>query len=241
MRPFVYSFVVMMEYFLSLHGFWGPLLEITGINIILSGDNAVVVVMAGRSLPQSRQRKAIVWGSFLVIFMGIILSIFAIRLLTPDWMKVVGSVLLLWIGIRLLQTDDRERGITAGTHLLDAVRIILLADAVMSLDKVIAVAAAAKGSMPLLIISQPIIITAGAGFLGWVAGGMAVSDLVLGKYSEVHHQLSETLSSLAGTIIVIGVGTFLEWRKSSRHFPTSCQLGMNFVERIFTWTPHSAR
>jgi len=224
-----------MDINLTLQGFWSPLAQITGINIVLSGDNAVVVAMASRSLPPLQQRRAILWGSFLAILLRIILTIFAIRLLGLDWMKVAGSALLLWIGIRLMLPED-HREVSLGTHLLDAIRIILIADAVMSLDNVIAVAAAAKGSFVLLMLSLvisipiiifgssalikvmkrwPVIITGGAGLLGWVAGGMLVADPALEKYLQGHGKLTEFLASFAGAAIVVGVGSLLSLRMRS--------------------------
>lgn len=233
----------------SLHGFCDSLLQIIGINIILSGDNAVVVAMAARSLPHSQQRKAVVCGSVLAILMRVILSFFAIRLLEFDWVKVVGSVLLLWIGIRLLQPEKHQAGGTAATNLLEAVRIIVLADTVMSLDNVIAVAGAAKGNLYLLIIGLaisipiiifgasalivvmnrfPIIITVGAGLLGWVAGDMAMADPGIRDHARLLHQLPEFIPSAVGAIFVILLGSYLAARASSSEPPTVKAGGISF-------------
>lgn len=125
--------------------FWTALLKIIGINIVLSGDNAVVIALASRSLPPRQQKQAIFWGSGAAIVMRIVLTLFAVALLALPWLKLVGSALLLWIGIKLLidEGDDGE-GIEGHDSMLAAIKTILIADLVMSLDNVIAVAAAAR-------------------------------------------------------------------------------------------------
>ena len=183
------------------HAFWIGLAKIIGINIVLSGDNAVVIALAARSLPPRQQKQAILWGSGAAIVMRIILTIFAVKLLMLPWLKLIGSFLLLWIGIQLLLPEDEaEDGADTSGNLLAAIKTILIADLVMSLDNVIAVAAAAGGNISLLIIGLaisiplvvfgstlllrvmerfPIIITVGAALLGFVAGEMLVSDPAL--------------------------------------------------------------
>ena len=127
---------------LSLTDFWIPLLQIIGVNIVLSGDNAVVIAMAARSLAPDQQKIAIFWGSGAAIVMRILLTIFAVKLLVLPYLKLVGAALLLWIGYSLLAGGDDEE-IDSSGHLLTAIKTILLADLVMSLDNVIGVAAAA--------------------------------------------------------------------------------------------------
>ena len=131
---------------------WTALAEIIGVNIVLSGDNAVVIALAARSLPPAQQKKAVVFGSLAAIVMRIILTIVAAEVLALPWLRIVGSALLLWIGIKLLVPAE-EGGADAGAGargggMVAAIRTILIADLVMSLDNVIAVAAAAKGSIP---------------------------------------------------------------------------------------------
>ena len=178
--------------------FWTALLKIIGVNIILSGDNAVVIALAARSLPEKQQKQAIFWGSGAAILMRIVLTLFAVALLALPWLKLIGSVLLLWIGIKLL-TDNEEGddGVKSHDTLLSAIKTILIADLVMSLDNVLGVAAAAKGNITLLVLGLaisipliifgstlmlklmerfPIIITLGAALLGYLAGEMMVSD-----------------------------------------------------------------
>ncbi len=180
--------------------FWIALLQIIGINIVLSGDNAVVIALAARGLPAKQQARAVAWGSAAAVVMRIVLTIVAVQLLLLPYLKLVGAVLLLWIAVKLLVPGKESEGHgRASSSLAAAVRTILLADLVMSLDNVIAVAAAAKGSTVLLIVGLaisiplvvfasrllltlmdrvPVIITLGAALLGWVAGEMAVTDPV---------------------------------------------------------------
>jgi YjbE family integral membrane protein len=183
--------------------FWVGLAKIIGVNIILSGDNAVVIALAARSLPKKQQTQAIVWGSGAAIVMRVILTLFAVALLTLPWLKLVGGALLLWIGVKLLVDDDGDTEIAASENLIKAIKTILIADLVMSLDNVIAVAAAAGGSLVLLILGLaisiplvifgatlllkvmerwPIIITIGAGLIGMVAGEMAITDPAIGGW-----------------------------------------------------------
>ena len=185
---------------LYTQAFWVGLLKIIGVNIILSGDNAVVIALAARSLPQRQQKAAVLWGSGAAVAMRIVLTIFAVALLTLPWLKLVGSLLLFWIGIKLLIPEEGTEDIDASDNLISAVKTILIADLVMSIDNVIAVAAAAQGSMTLLVLGLaisiplvifgstlllhlmerwPIIITIGGGLLGFVAGEMLVTDPAL--------------------------------------------------------------
>ena len=195
--------------------FWKALLQIIIINIILSGDNAVVIALAARHLPKRQQKNAILFGSAAAIILRVVLTIFAVQLLQYPYLKLAGAVLLLWIGAKLLLpepehvTDDAD----GGGGLMGAVRTILIADLVMSLDNVIAVAAAAETgppdarfalliiglglSIPLIIVGSqlllklmvrwPIIITLGAALLGFVAGEMVVSDPAVADWFHAVH------------------------------------------------------
>ncbi len=234
-----------MEEVLS-HAFWVGLVKIIGVNIILSGDNAVVIALAARSLPPNQQTKAIVWGSGAAIVMRIVLTLFAVALLTLPWLKLIGSALLLWIGVKLLVTDDGEENIDSSDNLIRAIKTILIADLVMSLDNVIAVAAAAGGSVVLLILGLaisiplvifgstlllklmerwPVIITIGAGLIGFVAGEMVVTDpaiagWVKGTFEHVNDKpvlagvSLETICGLVGAAFVVGLGLWLARRKA---------------------------
>jgi len=182
---------------LATQAFWIGLAKIIGVNIVLSGDNAVVIALAARSLPAKQQKQAIMWGAGAAVVLRVVLTIFAVALLALPWLKIVGGLLLFWIGIKLLVPEDGDEDMDASDNLMVAIRTILIADLVMSLDNVIAVAAAAGGSMTLLVIGlaisiplvvfgatllvhlmerYPVIITVGAGLIGWVAGEMLITD-----------------------------------------------------------------
>ncbi|HXI37859.1 MAG TPA: TerC family protein [Burkholderiales bacterium] len=236
----------MLEEVMS-QAFWLGLAKIIGVNIILSGDNAVVIALAARSLPAKQQKLAIFWGAGAAIVLRIILTLFAVALLSLPWLKLVGSVLLFWIGIKLLVPEDGDDDIAASEHLLTAIKTILIADLVMSLDNVIAVAAAAGGSVMLLVLGlaisiplvifgatllvkamerYPVIITIGAGLIGWVAGEMLIGDLVLRTWLEGYGVTYagdplkpfyggwnlEWVTGAIGVVIVVVVGKWLASR-----------------------------
>jgi YjbE family integral membrane protein len=211
--------------------FWIGLLKIVWINIILSGDNAVVIALAARSLPPVQQRKAIFWGSGAAVVLRIALTVVAAKLLQMSFLQIVGGLLLLWIGVQLLSDEEEGEG-HAKEHgsLMAAVRTILIADLVMSLDNVIAVAAAAKGdttllilglaiSIPLVIFGStlmirlmerfPIIVTFGAALIGWVGGETIVSDVAL-KSVLVDMPWIHYAAAAAGAILVVGLGRLLQ-------------------------------
>ena len=226
--------------------FWIALLQIIGINIVLSGDNAVVIALAARGLPAEQQKRAVAWGSGAAVVMRIVLTIVAVQLLQLPYLKLVGSVLLLWIAVKLLVPGRESEGHgTASSSLAAAVRTILLADLVMSLDNVIAVAAAAKGSTVLLIVGLaisiplvvfasrllltlmdrfPVIITVGAALLGWVAGEMAVTDPAARGWVEAQTGLLQDAASaavpvfqhyVASVVAATGVVLIGKWLASS--------------------------
>ena len=128
---------------LTTSAFWLGLAKIIWVNILLSGDNAVVIALAARSLQPSQQKQAVIWGSVAAIILRVILTIFAVKLLQLEWLKLVGALLLLWIGKQLLEDGDDEADIKQSASLMGAIKTILIADLVMSLDNVLAVAAAA--------------------------------------------------------------------------------------------------
>ncbi len=214
--------------------FWTALLQIIGVNIVLSGDNAVVIALASRSLPPAQQNKAIFWGSGAAIIMRVLLTLFAIKLLALPYLKLVGAALLLWIGVKLLMPEDEhEVKHTAHDNLMAAIKTILIADLVMSLDNVIAVAAAAKGSVLLLVLGLlisiplvifgstmllkvmerfPIIITIGAMLLGWVAGEMAVTDPIARSWVDSNASYLHTAGPVACALLVLGLGKWLARR-----------------------------
>jgi len=211
--------------------FWTGLGQIILINIVLSGDNAVVIALAARSLPPQQQKQAILWGSGAAVVMRIILTIVAVELLRLPFLKIVGGLLLLWIAVQLmLPEEEGEGGARAGVGFWAAMRTILVADLVMSLDNVIAVAAAAKGSLTLLILGLaisiplvifgstlllkvmerfPIIITIGAALLGWVAGEMFVSDPLVKAWVDAAAAALHWAAPAAGAALVVATGTWL--------------------------------
>ena len=213
--------------------FWIGLLKIIWINIILSGDNAVVIALAARSLPPEQQRKAIMIGSGAAVVLRIGLTVVAAKLLAMPYLQIIGGLLLLWIGVQLLSEEDGDDdGEPKASNLMTAVRTILIADLVMSLDNVIGVAAAAKGdevlliiglaiSIPLVIFGSsmmikmmerfPIIVVFGAGLIGWVGGETIFSDVALKEVLDANAWVHYAAAA-AGAAFVVGLGKFLQSR-----------------------------
>jgi len=217
--------------------FWTALLKIIGVNVVLSGDNAVVIALAARSLPERQQRRAIRWGAGAAVAMRLVLTFFAVALLALPWLKLAGSALLVWIGIRLLAPGRGGDGIDGGESLLPAIRTILVADVVMSFDNVIAVAGAAGGSWTLLAIGlaisvplvvfgatllvrvmehYPIVITAGAALIGFVAGEMAWEDRAIAAWTQARPGDLKYLVAALGAVAVVAAGQGLARRAGSR-------------------------
>ena len=219
-----------MEFFQSSE-FWIGLLKIIWINIILSGDNAVVIALAARSLPEEQQRKAIMFGSGAAVVLRVALTVVAAKLLEVSYLQIVGGLLLLWIGAQLLSEDNEDEGGEPTQSTMGAaIRTILIADLVMSLDNVIGVAAAAKGSMVLLILGLaisiplvvfgssmmiklmtrfPIVVTFGACLIGWVGGETIASDVALREFAEANAWLHYTAAT-AGALIVLAIGKYFQ-------------------------------
>ncbi|WP_280153290.1 TerC family protein [Piscinibacter sp. XHJ-5] len=219
---------------LTTGAFWAALGSIILANIVLSGDNAVVIALAARSLPPHQQKKAIFWGSAAAIVMRIVLTLIAVEMLRWPYLKIVGGLLLLYIGVQLLSEDDgEENGHNADGGMVAAIRTILVADLVMSLDNVLAVAAAAKGNTPLLVIGLaisipliifgstlllkvmerfPIIITAGAALLGFLAGEMLFTDPAMTeRFPGITHEVVNFAGAI-GAALVVGVGVWMNRR-----------------------------
>ena len=222
--------------------FWVAVGQIILIDIVLGGDNAVVIALACRQLPPDLRAKGIVWGTAGAIVIRVVLIFFALTLLAVPYLKLVGAALLLWIGVKLMmpQHGDGHGDIKASDKLWSAVRTIIVADLVMSVDNVIAIAGAAENAggdhkMPLVIFgllvsipiivwgSQlvlklmdrfPVIITAGAMLLGWIAGTMAVTDpAVAGRI--VQSKALEYGAGVAGTLLVLALGLWFQRRARS--------------------------
>jgi YjbE family integral membrane protein len=187
---------------LASPAFWVAVGQIILIDILLGGDNAVVIALACRRLPPGQRMKGIIWGTAGAIALRVVLIFFALTLLAIPYLKIVGALLLVWIGVKLLAPDDEGHGdIQASDRLWAAVKTIIVADLVMSVDNVIAIAGAAQGagdhqmvlvifgllvSIPIIVWGSqlviklmdrfPWIIVAGGMLLGWIAGTMAVTD-----------------------------------------------------------------
>jgi YjbE family integral membrane protein len=210
--------------------FWVTLAQIIMINIVLSGDNAVVIALASRSLPPKQQKQAILFGSFGAIILRIILTFFAVYLLGIPWLKIIGAILLFWIGIKMLIPENGEEDLAGHEHLWAAVKTIIIADLVMSLDNVLGVAAAAKGNVPLLVIGLaisipliiygstlilklmtrwPIIITIGGAVLGWVAGEMMISDPVISGWVDGQAKWLHMVAPAFGALFVVAMGKWI--------------------------------
>ena len=211
--------------------FWLALGQIIWINIILSGDNAVVIALAARSLPPKQQKMAILWGSGAAVVLRIVLTFVAAYLLKLPYLQIIGGLLLLWIGFQLLSGEEEEdEGETKQYGSLSAaVRTILIADLVMSLDNVIAVALAAKGDLTLLVLGLaisiplvvfgstlmiklmerfPVIITLGAALIGWVAGDAISHDVALKSVFENNVFLAYGLKAGCAIFVVV-IGKWL--------------------------------
>jgi YjbE family integral membrane protein len=218
--------------------FWTGLLTIIWVNVILSGDNAVVIALAARSLPKRQQGKAVFWGAGAAVVLRIVLTIGAVELLKLPFLKIIGGLLLLWIAVKLLLPEDEDNDITGSSSLIQAIKTILIADLVMSLDNVLAVAAVARDSIVLLVLGlalsiplvifgatllmklmvrYPIIITIGAALLGWVAGEMLITDPVLAPFiadlSWLHFRLPDiSWIEVGGAALVVVLGKWLAVR-----------------------------
>jgi YjbE family integral membrane protein len=233
---------MIFELDLSSPLFWSAFGSIVLANIVLSGDNAVVIAMAARTLKPEQRGKAIFWGSAAAIVMRIVLTIVAIQLLTLPYLKIIGAVLLVYIGVDLLKGEDDGNGEGKEVNgMAAAIRTILIADLVMSLDNVLAVAAAAKGNLPLLVLGLlisipliifgatlltkvmerfPIIITIGAALLGFLAGEMLVTDPAVTAYFGTVGPTLEMLAGATGAALVVALGTYLAKRQQSLTPPT---------------------
>jgi YjbE family integral membrane protein len=220
--------------------FWTALMQIIGINILLSGDNAVVIALASRSLPPEQRKWAILGGSGAAIALRIVFSLIIVWLLAIPYLKLIGGLLLLYIGVKLLVPEEEhgEGGGVAKSSLWGAIQTITIADAVMSLDNVVAIAAAAHGSVMLitlgLIISVPLIIfgsqlvlsilnrfpvlvIAGAGLLGWIAGEIIISDEAVHTLLPYDMHTQELVARPLLAAFVVVVGLLLARRKKAAH------------------------
>ena len=228
-----------MEEFMTA-GFWLAVGQIIMIDILLGGDNAVVIALACRNLPGKQRTKGIIYGTMGAIILRVILIAFALALLAIPYLKIVGAVLLLWIGVKLLQPEDEgDHTISSSDKLWAAVKTVIIADLVMSVDNVLAIAGAAQGAhqqhqLPLVIFgllvsipiivggSQlvlklmerfPVVITLGAMLLGWIAGQMAYSDPAIKLYLPEAPFWAYVVAA-AGALLVLVTGKVMQARQA---------------------------
>ncbi len=227
-----------MELDLTSTIFWVAVGQIILIDIVLSGDNAVVIAMACRNLSTEQRRKGIFWGVAGAVGLRVLLTVFAALVMNLPWLKLVGGFLLVWIAVKLMLPEEEEgHDIKASGNLWGAVKTIIVADFVMSLDNVIAVAGAAHGSLALLLfglaVSIPLIVWSsqlilhwmerypsivlfGAGLLGYVAGQMILSDPGLLAWLPPLPAWSGKMAGALGAVLVVLVGRWLEQRMLAR-------------------------
>jgi YjbE family integral membrane protein len=215
--------------------FWTALMKIIGVNIILSGDNAVVIALACRSLPPRQQKWGIVFGAGAAVVLRILFTFVIVALMAIPYLKAAGGLLLFWIGYKLMQPEgEGDKEVTAASNLFGAVRTVLIADAVMSLDNVIAVAGAAEGhaaakeilialglliSIPLVVFGAailiklinrfPVIVLVGAGLIGWVGGEVIVTDPAWAGWIEENAHWLHWGGPALGAVAVVGIGKLL--------------------------------
>lgn len=212
------------------------LLKIILINIVLSGDNAVVIALACRNLPAEQQKKAVFWGSFGAIALRIVLTFVAVWMLKIPFVQVVGGLLLIYIAIKLLKGEGADEHLKSGSTMTEAIKTIIIADLVMSLDNVLAVAGAAGGnllligiglaiSIPLIIFGSqllmrlmnrfPIIVWAGAALLGYTAGEMILADKAIHHFFETSFSAGHYIIPIGLALLVVAAGKLMSKRMKS--------------------------
>ena len=213
------------------------LLQIIWINILLSGDNAVVIALACRSLPPRERKIGVILGAGAAVVLRIIFTLMVVWLMEIPYLKLVGGLLLFWIAVKLLTDEADEASVKESDTIWNAVRTVAIADMVMSLDNVIAIAAAAKGSVALIVFGlclsvplivfgatliitllqrYPVLVWAGAGLLGWVAGSIMVSDPGWHSvFGEWPHLVDEVVGGVVGVVFVLGLAWLLRQRAAS--------------------------
>jgi len=230
----------MLEFLQTLS--WAAVFQIILIDILLGGDNAVVIALACRNLEPKQRMQGILWGTAGAIGLRVVLIAFALTLLTIPYLKIVGALLLLWVGVKLLIPEEDAHGnIKGSVSIWSAVKTIIVADFVMSLDNVIAIAGAAQMADPShqiglvifgLVVSVPIIIwgstlvlklidryplvvTFGAALLGWIAGGMLVTDVVVVEHFGEVSGAVKIAAEVVGALLVVGLGRMFAARKKA--------------------------
>ncbi|OZI30140.1 hypothetical protein CAL29_18945 [Bordetella genomosp. 10] len=229
----------MLEFLQTLS--WAAVFQIILIDILLGGDNAVVIALACRNLAPKQRMQGILWGTAGAIILRVVLIAFALTLLNIPALKIVGALLLVWIGVKLLiPEDDGHDKIKGGTSIVAAIKTIIIADFVMSLDNVIAIAGAAQGahadhqiglvvfgllvSVPIivwgstlvlkLIDRYPVVVTLGAALLGWIAGGMLVTDVLITRNLGEQSGMVKLGAEIVGALLVVLLGRWFASRKT---------------------------
>jgi YjbE family integral membrane protein len=230
----------MLEFLQTLS--WAAVFQIILIDILLGGDNAVVIALACRNLAPKQRMQGILWGTAGAIGLRVALIAFALTLLSVPFLKIIGALLLVWVGIKLLIPDEDAHGnISGSASIFAAVKTIIVADFVMSLDNVLAIAGAAQNANPDhqlglvifgLVISVPIIIwgstlvlklidrfpsvvTFGAALLGWIAGGMLITDIfIVEQFGEVSGAV-KLAAEVAGALLIVLAGRWFARRKQA--------------------------
>jgi YjbE family integral membrane protein len=222
--------------------FWLAVGQIILIDILLGGDNAILIALACRNLPLEQRKWGIIWGTAGAVLLRVVLVFFALQLLAMPYLKIIGGLLLFWIGIKLISDNGGDHGEVKGSDkLMAAIWTIIVADLVMSVDNVLGIASAAQSAdadhqLPLVIFgllvsipiivwgSQfviklmekfPVVITLGAGLLGWLAGGMIVTDPAIAHWFEANVPKAPTLAGVVGALLVIGIAKWLAGRQKA--------------------------
>ncbi len=212
-------------------------LQIIWINVLLSGDNAVVIALACRDLEKRQRRWAILAGSLVAVVLRVVFTIFIVELLALPFVKIVSALLLVWIAFGLLRSHTKAKTVAAASSIWTAVRTIALADVIMSLDNVVAVAAAAKNdlpliafgiavSVPLIIFGStlvlrmlnrfPILVVAGAALLGWIGGEIAVTDPALERWFGPLPDNVELFAAAGGAALILAAAATMRVLRQRR-------------------------
>ena len=219
---------------MGFEAFTIALLQIIAIDIILGGDNAIVIALACRNLPAHQKRAGILWGTAGAIVLRVILIFFASALMTTPGLRLIGGLLLVWIGVKLITEetgDDLDGKIKQNTSLIGAIRTIIIADFVMSLDNALAITAASKGNMFLVVFGLvlsvpiiiggsaiilrmmerfPVIIILGGGLLGWLGGDLIATDKIVTGYLNGLLSTVPQIGAIAGAVLVVAIGKLIQ-------------------------------
>lgn len=213
------------------------LIEIMFINLILSGDNAVVIALACRRLPEHTRKKAVFWGSFGAIGLRVVLTFAAVWLLHIPYFQIAGGLLLVWIAVKLIKGEKESEHLHGGNSMAGAIRTIIIADLVMSLDNVVAVAGAGHGNIALIAIGLalsipiiiwgshalmalmnrfPIVVIVGAGLLGYTAGEMITNDEGVSHFLEIYLSAGHFIVPIVLAVTVVVVGKFMQHQEQKQ-------------------------